>query len=105
MSSVERLDYCISKAGLASFAQGLALRVAKDGIAVFDVRPGIIKTPMTEGVSAKYDTLIAGGLVPMNRWGETSDVGDICAGLASGRFHFASGSVIHADGGLSIARL
>lgn len=104
-TSPERLDYCISKAGLAAFSQGLALRLAASGIAVFEVRPGIIRTDMTAGVASKYDALIAGGLVPMQRWGEPADIGAICAALASGSFAFATGSVIGADGGLSIARL
>ncbi len=64
LASPERLDYCISKAGLAMFTQGLALRLAPHGIGVFDVRPGIIRTDMTAGVAARYDALIAGGLVP-----------------------------------------
>lgn len=105
MSSPERLDYCISKAGLSSFSQGLALRLAETGISVFEVRPGIIRSDMTAGVSAKYDALIEGGLVPMKRWGEADDIGRMVAALASGRFGFATGSVISADGGLSVARL
>jgi len=105
LSSPERLDYCISKAGLSAFSKGLALRLAEQSIAVFEVRPGIIRTDMTAGVSAKYDALIAGGLVPMKRWGEASEIGGICASLASGHFNFATGSTIDVDGGLSIARL
>ncbi|MBB3397471.1 MULTISPECIES: 3-ketoacyl-ACP reductase [unclassified Rhizobium] len=104
-SSPERLDYCISKAGLAAFSQGLALRLADSGIAVFEVRPGIIRTDMTVGVTSKYDALIESGLVPMRRWGEAEDLGKICAALASGDFGFATGTVINADGGLSIPRL
>lgn len=105
MSSPERLDYCVTKTGLAAFSQGLALRLAETGIAVFEVRPGIIRTDMTAGVSGKYDALIDGGLVPMKRWGEAADIGAIVAALASGSFGFATGSVIDADGGLSISRL
>lgn len=105
MSSPERLDYCMTKAGLAAFSQGLALRLADTGIAVFEVRPGIIRSDMTAGVSGKYDALIDGGLVPMKRWGEPEDIGTIVAALASGSFGFATGSVISADGGLSIGRL
>jgi NAD(P)-dependent dehydrogenase (short-subunit alcohol dehydrogenase family) len=105
LSSPERLDYCISKAGLSAFSQGLALRLAETGIAVFEVRPGIIRTDMTAQVSEKYDALIDGGLVPMKRWGETGDVGSIVAALAKGGFGFATGSVIPADGGLGIGRL
>lgn len=105
LSSPERLDYCMSKAGLSSFSQGLALRLAETGIAVFEVRPGIIRSDMTSGVSAKYDKLIDDGLVPMKRWGEPGDIGGIVSGLVSGKFGFATGTVIDADGGLSIARL
>lgn len=104
-SSPERLDYCISKAGLSAFSQGLALRLADSGIAVFEVRPGIIRSDMTAGVAAKYDSLIDSGLVPMKRWGEASDIGSMCLALASGNFAFATGTVIDADGGLSIPRL
>jgi NAD(P)-dependent dehydrogenase (short-subunit alcohol dehydrogenase family) len=104
-ASPERLDYCISKAGLAMWSQGLALRLAKEGIGVFDIRPGIIRTDMTAGVTEKYDRLIADGLVPAGRWGEAEDVANVVASLASGAFAFATGSVIDVDGGLSIARL
>lgn len=105
MTSPERLDYCISKAGLTAFVQGLALRLAEARIGVFEVRPGIIRTDMTAKVAERYDMLIDGGLVPMKRWGEAGDVGAIVAGLSSGDFIFATGSAIHADGGLSIAKL
>ncbi|ATU93223.1 3-ketoacyl-ACP reductase [Phyllobacterium zundukense] len=105
MTSPERLDYCMTKAALAAFAQGLALRLADQGISVFDVRPGIIRSDMTSAAAAKYDKLIAEGLVPMKRWGEPDDLGRIVAALASGDFNFATGSVINADGALSISRL
>lgn len=105
MSSPERLDYCMTKAGLAAFTQGLALRLAETGIGVFEVRPGIIRSEMTAKVSEKYDAQIAAGLVPMKRWGEPADIGAIVSSLASGKFGFATGSVIDADGGLSISRL
>jgi 3-oxoacyl-[acyl-carrier protein] reductase len=104
-ASPERLDYCVSKAGLAMWSQGLALRLAAEGIGVFDVRPGIIRTDMTAGVTEKYDRLISDGLVPARRWGEGEDVANVVASLASGAFAFATGSVIDVDGGLSIARL
>lgn len=105
MSSPERLDYCMTKAALASFTQGLALRLAQHGISVFDVRPGIIRSDMTAAVAEKYDKLISEGLVPMKRWGEPDDLGRIAVALASGDFDFATGSVINADGALSISRL
>ena len=77
-----------------------------DGIGVFEVRPGIIRTDMTAGVAARYDERIAGGLVPARRWGEGGHRrGGGRRGLASGLSRFATGSVIACDGGLSIARL
>ena len=105
MVSPDRADYCMSKAGLSLFARALALRLAAEDIAVFEVRPGIIRTSMTEGVAAKYDAAIAGGLVPMPRWGQPEDIALSISALASGAFHFATGSVIQADGGLSIQKL
>lgn len=105
LSSPERLDYCMSKAGLSAFSKGLALYLAEKGIGVFEIRPGIIRTDMTAGVAGKYDALIADGLVPMKRWGEPDDIGGVVSALASGRFAFATGSVIDLDGGLSIGRL
>ncbi len=103
--SPERLDYCMSKAGLAMFAKGLALRLAAESIDVFEVRPGIIRTDMTEAVSAKYDALIAGGFVPEARWGTPDDISSICAALASGLLPYSTGTIIDAGGGLHIPRL
>jgi len=105
MASIERGEYCLSKAGLGMLTKLFALRLAPLGIGVFEVRPGVIRTPMTEGVSANYDRRIADGLVPMGRWGEPQDVARVVAALASGRLAFATGSVIPVDGALSIPRL
>jgi NAD(P)-dependent dehydrogenase (short-subunit alcohol dehydrogenase family) len=105
MASPERLDYCVSKAGLAMWSAGLALRLAAEGIAVFDVRPGIIRTDMTAASAPKHEERIAGGLVPAKRWGEPGDVATAVAALAGGGFSFATGSIVNVDGGLSIARL
>ncbi|TIP06484.1 MAG: 3-ketoacyl-ACP reductase [Mesorhizobium sp.] len=105
MASPERADYCVSKAGLSMWVKNLALRLAPEKIGVFEVRPGIIRTDMTAGVSAKYDALIEGGLVPAKRWGEAADIGAVVAALASGKFGFSTGSVIDVDGALSVPRL
>jgi len=104
MASIERGEYCLSKAALAMAVKLFALRLAADGIGVFEVRPGIIRTDMTAGVSEKYDRLLSEGLVPMRRWGEGADVAAVVASLATGRLNFATGSVLSPDGGLSIAR-
>jgi NAD(P)-dependent dehydrogenase (short-subunit alcohol dehydrogenase family) len=105
MASPERSDYCISKAGLSMWVKNLALRLAPENIGVFEVRPGIIRTDMTAGVSQKYDTLIDGGLVPAGRWGEAVDVGAAVAALAGGKLGFSTGSIVNVDGALSVPRL
>jgi NAD(P)-dependent dehydrogenase (short-subunit alcohol dehydrogenase family) len=105
MASPERTEYCISKAGLSMALKNFALRLAKDGISVFEVRPGVIRTDMTAPVAGRYDEAIGGGLVPAGRWGEPTDVAATVASLASGAFAFATGSVISADGALSVPRL
>lgn len=105
MASVERGEYCISKAGLGMLTKLYALRLAALGIGVFEVRPGVIRTPMTEAVATRYDQRIADGLVPMGRWGEADDVAQAVAAVASGRLSFATGTVFQVDGALSISRL
>jgi NAD(P)-dependent dehydrogenase (short-subunit alcohol dehydrogenase family) len=105
MASPERADYCISKAGLSMWVKNLALRLAPENIGVFELRPGIIRTDMTAGVTAKYDALIDGGLVPAKRWGEASDIGAVVATLAIGKLGFSTGSIINVDGALSVPRL
>jgi NAD(P)-dependent dehydrogenase (short-subunit alcohol dehydrogenase family) len=104
-ASVDRGDYCISKAGLAMAAQLWAARLAPENIQVVEIRPGIMATDMTAGVKGKYDRLLAGGLVPQNRWGTGEDVGLAVRSIVAGRFPFSTGSVITVDGGLHIRRL
>jgi 3-oxoacyl-[acyl-carrier protein] reductase len=105
MVSVNRGEYCVSKAGLSMAARLFAVRLASHGIPVYEVRPGIIETDMTAGVKAVYDQRIAGGLVPENRWGTAEDVGRVVAALLRGDAPYATGSVINVDGGLSMPRL
>jgi 3-oxoacyl-[acyl-carrier protein] reductase len=105
VASTSRGDYCVSKAGLAMASQLWAVRLAEHGIPVYEVRPGIVRTDMTAGVTAKYDELIAGGLVPQRRWGEPDDVGRVVAALARGDAPYSTGAVIVVDGGLTIPRL
>jgi NAD(P)-dependent dehydrogenase (short-subunit alcohol dehydrogenase family) len=104
-ASVNRGEYCVSKAGASMAARLFAARLAGDGIPVYELRPGIITTDMTAAVKEAYDRRIADGLVPERRWGQPSDVGRIVAALVRGDLPYATGSVITVDGGLSIPRL
>jgi 3-oxoacyl-[acyl-carrier protein] reductase len=105
LASPNRGEYCVSKAGLAMAVKLFALRLAPDGIPVYEVRPGVIATDMTAGVREMYDRRIADGLVPDGRWGQPDDVGRVVAALVAGNLPYATGSVIHVDGGLAIPRL
>jgi NAD(P)-dependent dehydrogenase (short-subunit alcohol dehydrogenase family) len=104
-ASVNRGDYCISKAGLAMASQLWATRLAAENVQVLELRPGIMATDMTAGVKAKYDALIAEGLVPQRRWGTPEDVGRAVRAILAGAFPFSTGEVIYLDGGFHIHRL
>jgi NAD(P)-dependent dehydrogenase (short-subunit alcohol dehydrogenase family) len=104
-ASLNRGEYCVSKAGLAMTARLFAARLAEHVIPVYEVRPGIIATDMTAGVRESYDRRIADGLVPERRWGQPDEVGRVVAALVRGDLPYATGSVINVDGGLSIPRL
>ncbi|MGF7216178.1 NAD(P)-dependent dehydrogenase (short-subunit alcohol dehydrogenase family) [Spirosoma lacussanchae] len=105
VASVNRGDYCISKAGLSMATQLFAVRLGEFGIPVYEVRPGVIKTDMTAGVAERYDTLIASGLTVQPRWGLPDDVGRAVAAIADGGFPYSTGQVFMVDGGLTLARL
>lgn len=98
-ASVNRGDYCVSKAGLSMMTKLFAARLAEHGIQVFEVRPGVIETDMTGPVKAKYDKLIADGLSPIKRWGKPEDVGRAVAAIAQDLLPFSTGEVINVDGG------
>jgi 3-oxoacyl-[acyl-carrier protein] reductase len=104
-ASVNRGDYCVSKAGLAMVTKLYAARLAEFGIGVFEIRPGIIETDMTEGVKAKYDRMIEDGLSPIARWGTPKDVGLAVAAVATNLMPFSTGQVIDVDGGFHVRRL
>jgi NAD(P)-dependent dehydrogenase (short-subunit alcohol dehydrogenase family) len=103
--SLNRGEYCVSKAGVAMASQLWAVRLADENIQVYEVRPGITATDMTSGVREKYDRLIGEGLVPQRRWGTPEDNGKAVASLIRGDFPFSTGEVINVDGGFHISRL
>lgn len=105
-SSVSRGEYCISKAGISMVTKLFADRLAEYGIPVFEVRPGIIATDMTECVKEKYDRMILEeGITPIRRWGTPEDVANCVLAAAGGLLDFGTGTVLNADGGFHIRRL
>ncbi|MDB6152487.1 MAG: 3-ketoacyl-ACP reductase [Chthoniobacteraceae bacterium] len=100
--SVNRGDYCITKAGIAMMTKLYAVRLAEFGIGVFEIQPGVIETDMTGSVKAKYDALFESGLAPINRWGQTADVAKCVSAIAFGHFPYSTGQVFQVDGGFHL---
>jgi NAD(P)-dependent dehydrogenase (short-subunit alcohol dehydrogenase family) len=104
-SSTNRAEYCMSKAGLSMAARLFADRLSACGVNVYEIRPGIIETDMTAGVREKYDALIEGGLLPIQRWGRPEDVASAVWAVCSGLLPYSTGEVINVDGGFHMRRL
>lgn len=105
MASVQRAEYCISKAGLSMLTQLMAVRLAEVGIPVYEVRPGIIETDMTAVVKEKYEQLIGEGLALEPRLGQPRDIGKVVGALVKGDIPYSTGQVLTPDGGLMVRRL
>ncbi len=104
--SPNRGDYCLSKAGIGMMTQLFAARLGEVAIPVYEIRPGIIKTDMTSGVTEKYDNLINNTeLLIEKRWGLPEDIGKVAASMARGDMPYATGQVVNVDGGLTLPRL
>jgi NAD(P)-dependent dehydrogenase (short-subunit alcohol dehydrogenase family) len=104
-ASINRAEYCISKAGVGMMTALLADRLAAEGINVYEIRPGIVETDLTSVAKAKYDALIADGLTPIRRWGQPEDVAAAIVAIAEGYLPFSTGEVINVDGGFHLRRL
>lgn len=105
VASVNRGEYCISKAGLSMVTRLFAVRLGEFDIPVYEIRPGIISTDMTTGTKEKYDRMIEEGLCLQKRWGLPDDIGKMAGSLATGSFSYSTGQVFIADGGLTVRRL
>lgn len=104
-ASVNRGEYCISKAGIAMATKLWATRLGEFDIPVYEIQPGVIRSDMTSGVKEKYDQLFKNGLAIQQRWGMPEDVGKVAAAMATGSLPYSTGQVVMVDGGMSIQRL
>ncbi|MBZ0257562.1 3-ketoacyl-ACP reductase [bacterium] len=104
-ASINRGEYCLSKAGLSMAVKLYADRLAREDILVYEIQPGVIATDMTSGVKEKYDKLISEGMTPQPRWGTPEDVGKAVCAIATGHFDFSTGSSIEVGGGFGVRRL
>ena len=102
--AVARAEYCASKAGAAMVSKAWAVRLGAEGIAVYDVRPGVIDTDMTSPMINEYVRRAGAGLTLVPRVGQPEEVGEIIASLASAKLPYTTGQVIHADGGMLVSR-
>ena len=105
VASVNRGEYCISKAGIAMATKLWAARLGEFDIPVYEIQPGIIKTDMTSAVTEKYDKLFAEGLSIQKRWGTPEDIGKVAASMATGMMPYSTGQVVVVDGGMTVQRL
>lgn len=105
VASVNRGEYCISKAGIAMATKLWAARLGEFNIPVYEIQPGVIKTDMTSGVQEKYDRLFQQGLAIQQRWGTPEDIGKVAAAMASGNMPYSTGQVVMVDGGMTVQRL
>jgi 3-oxoacyl-[acyl-carrier protein] reductase len=103
--SVNRAEYCVSKAGLSMSAALYAQRLAPRGIQVFEIRPGIIRSDMVAPVEQAYRERIAAGLLPQPRMGEATDVARAVRAIADGLLDYSAGQVIEVDGGFHLRSL
>ena len=99
-----RAEYAASKAAAAMVSKTWAVRLGREGIAVYDVQPGLIATEMTAPVIAQYEARAKDGLTLFPRVGPPEDMGAIIAALASGKLPYTTGQTISADGGLLVPR-
>lgn len=104
-ASPDRGEYCVSKAGVSMATQLWAARLAEYRIPVYEIRPGIIHTDMTQPVTEKYDRKIENGLLLQRRWGQPEDIGKAVAMLARGDLAYSTGQTLYVDGGQLIQRL
>jgi 3-oxoacyl-[acyl-carrier protein] reductase len=104
-ASINRAEYCISKAGLSMSVALYAQRLAACGVKVFEIRPGIIRTDMIAKVEQVYEEKIAGGLLPQRRMGEGSDVAKAVRAIADGLLDYSAGQVLNVDGGFHLRSL
>lgn len=105
VASVNRGEYCISKAGIAMATKLWASRLGEFDIPVYEIQPGVIRTDMTAGVEPKYDQLFANGMAIQQRWGIPSDIGKVVGAMATGSMPYSTGQVVMVDGGMTVQRL
>ena len=94
-------NYAASKAGIIGLTKTVARELASRGITVNAVAPGFVHTEMTEVLSDQVKEA-AVAQIPLGRFGETQDIANTVAFLASEKADYITGQVICVDGGMAM---
>ena len=94
-------NYAASKAGLIGMAKTVARELGKRNVTANCVAPGFIQTDMTDVLPEKVKEA-AKQAIPMNRFGQTQDIANAVAFLASDESGYITGQVICVDGGMAM---
>lgn len=92
-------NYASTKAGLEGFSKSIAKELGSRGIRVNCVAPGFIKTEMTDVLSDDQKEALLNQL-PLNRLGNTDDIAQAVAFLASDFSTYITGQTLHVNGGM-----
>lgn len=97
----QQIAYSSSKGGVVSMTRSSAMEMARYGIRVNAVAPGMIETKMIEPASGQKDSLRERMLsqIPLRRYGKPSEIGSAIAFLLSDDSSYVTGEVLHVSGG------
>ena len=101
LGNAGQANYAASKAGIIGLTKTMARELASRGITVNAIAPGFINTEMTEVLSDSVKEA-AVAQIPLKRFGETKDIAEMAAFLASDKADYITGQVIHVDGGMAM---
>ena len=101
MGNAGQANYCASKAGIIGLTKSVARELGSRGITCNAIAPGFIKTEMTEVLPEDVKKAM-GEQIPLKRFGETSDVAEAAAFLASDCASYITGQVLSVDGGMAM---
>ena len=101
MGNAGQANYCASKAGIIGLTKSVARELGSRGITSNAVAPGFIRTEMTDVLPEDVKKAM-GEQIPLKHFGETKDIAEAVAFLASDEAAYITGQVLHVDGGMAM---